>query len=230
MSSIEEKLSVIAQNQQKVYDAGYAKSTNADLAKEEERLRYWDAITYGGKRENYAYAFSYGNYSGIDFIKPIYPVTDAVCLFSRHKGPTLPTNIDLSRIKGAITYLFYYTNLEEIYDVHLPVQSSYFQTFRGSTLLKKIEIIRVNENTTFSATFHLCDSLEEVRFEGIIGNDIEFTESTRLTRETILHVIDHLKDFSSTNISRTLTLGWANLAKLTDEEIQTAIDKGWILK
>ena len=47
---------------------------------------------------------------------------------------------------------------------------------------------------------------------------------TSLTRESLLNIIAGLAEVSE---ARTLTLGSENKAKLTAEEIQVALDKGW---
>lgn len=51
-----------------------------------------------------------------------------------------------------------------------------------------------------------------------------FTNSTLLTAEQLVSIINNLNTVSTT---QTLTLGAVNLAKLTTEQIQIATDKGW---
>jgi hypothetical protein len=61
--TISEKLTAIAENEQKVYDAG--KKTEYD--------RFWDAFQENGKRRQYPYAFSFG-WNDSNF-NPKYPLT-----------------------------------------------------------------------------------------------------------------------------------------------------------
>lgn len=56
--------------------------------------------------------------------------------------------------------------------------------------------------------------------------DISFSMSDKLTHDSIMVVINGLQTVTSTH---TLTLGSTNLNKLTQEEKQVAIDKGWTL-
>ena len=51
-----------------------------------------------------------------------------------------------------------------------------------------------------------------------------FTKSTLLTSEHLMSIINNLVTSEDT---RTLTLGSANLAKLNDEQIAIATNKGW---
>ena len=52
----------------------------------------------------------------------------------------------------------------------------------------------------------------------------DFTKSTLLTSEHLMSIINNLVASENT---RTLTLGSANLAKLNDEQIAIAVNKGW---
>lgn len=102
------------------------------------------------------------------------------------------------------------------------------QTFYGQTKLHTIVkiIVRDDGSNAFQSTFNNCSALENVAFEGTIGNPIDIHWSTKLTHDSLMSIINHLKDGVS---SLTLNLGSTNLAKLTDEEKKIATDKGWTL-
>ena len=57
--------------------------------------------------------------------------------------------------------------------------------------------------------------------------DVDLSSATKLTKESLLNVINEAADVTST--PRTLTFGATNLAKLTDEEKALATNKGWTL-
>ena len=83
--SIAEKLQTIAENEQRVYDAGYAKGqaeggdTTAaydegfEAGKKAEYDAFWDAYQQKGNRSNYSYAFSGSGWTTNNF-KPKYDV------------------------------------------------------------------------------------------------------------------------------------------------------------
>ena len=52
----------------------------------------------------------------------------------------------------------------------------------------------------------------------------DFTYSIKLGHDDLMTIINNLSTVSTT---QTLTLGRTNLAKLTTDEIQIAVDKGW---
>jgi hypothetical protein len=70
------------------------------------------------------------------------------------------------------------------------------------TGLESIEKIIVKETQEFPSWFTYT-SLKEVRFEGVIGEDIKFDYGNRLSRESIINIVEHL---SETALGKTLTL------------------------
>lgn len=75
--------------------------------------------------------------------------------------------------------------------------------------------------------FNGCTSLIEVRFtpESIKYN-LSFTQSSQLSDESIQSILDGLANVSTT---QTLSLNSAVYAKLTEEQKQSATDKGWTI-
>lgn len=75
--------------------------------------------------------------------------------------------------------------------------------------------------------FNGCTSLIEVRFtpESIKYN-LSFTQSSQLSDESIQSILDGLANVST---ARTLALNSAVYAKLTEEQKQSATDKGWTI-
>lgn len=76
-------------------------------------------------------------------------------------------------------------------------------------------------------TFNGCTSLIEVRFTPeSIKQNLSFTQSSQLSDESIQSILDGLANVSTT---RTLSLNSAVYAKLTEEQKQSATDKGWTI-
>lgn len=76
-------------------------------------------------------------------------------------------------------------------------------------------------------TFNGCTSLIEVRFTPeSIKQNLSFTQSSQLSDESIQSILDGLANVTET---RELTLHSEVYAKLTEEQKQSATDKGWTI-
>ena len=90
------------------------------------------------------------------------------------------------------------------------------------------------ELTSFVASqnmFSGCLALENLTVTGTItvnNNDLSLSDSPKLTVESLMSVINALAD-NTGKTTYTVTLGSTNLAKLTDEQKQIAIDKNYTL-
>lgn len=69
--------------------------------------------------------------------------------------------------------------------------------------------------------------------DGVVIKDVHTNsrmhENYYLSTDSLLSVLNHLKDYSNTDESHTLNIGSANLSKLTGEQKSIAINKGWSL-
>lgn len=230
--SISEKLTTIAENQEKVYDAGYEKA-NRD---------FWDYVTQKGKRKVYEQAFSYWD---CEYIHPPYkiiPDKTSRILSMFNANPSLKKvekeYFDLSEAKydwsNYIGYRMFYNcpNLEIIEDINI-LAGKYDNTFAYCPNLKTIEILRVEERSTFYATFFQCYNLQDLTIDGVIGqNGFNVQWSTNLTPVSLRSIIDALKDYSedTSGTQWIVTIGATNYDKLTTEEIEKAERKGWTLQ
>ena len=90
------------------------------------------------------------------------------------------------------------------------------------------------ELTSFVASqnmFYGCSALENLTITGTItvnNNYLNLSYSPKLTVESLMNVINALSD-NTGKTTYTVTLGATNLAKLTDEQKQIAIDKNYTL-
>ena len=173
----------------------------------------WDVITSNNTRTDYYRGFLGW---GCEYIRPPYTIKPT----SRHSASqTFHGNKALKKIEASAfdfsnkerdevntTFGMYYTfadcdSLEEIEDIGLPPDISINAAYANCGKLKKIEIIRVDENTGFSwSAFQGCESLEYLRFEGVIGgtNSLNLAPCKKLTHESLMSVINALKDFNET--------------------------------
>lgn len=206
-----------------------------------EREEFWEANQQGGMRENYQYAyigygFDFDNFYPRYDIRTVGPATAMFFHWSggeRHAdslrdrlkdcGVTLDTSQATS-----VSQLFYNSEITQLPTITLPEGASNTNCFAKNPYLFLIEKVIVGENTTYNNCFAETPNLKEIRFEGVIGqNGLDFSDSPGLTVESLRSVLSCLKTLSGT--TRTLTLGSANLAKLTEEEKAAAAAKGWTL-
>ena len=172
--SIAEKLVTIAENEQKVFEAG----------KRAEYDRFWDDFQQNGNKRNYRNAFF--NWSA-DNYNPKYPII----------------------MTSQANDVFYYCKMTDT-KVDISTTTGMTRCFSACTELVTIRKLTVTENVTYSADcFNDCFKLENITFEGIIGQDISFADSPLLSKASIENIFSVL---SSTVKGKILTL---NLAAVT---------------
>ena len=181
------------------YDEGY---TDGKQAQYDE---FWNAYQQNGNRTNYNNAFfSYGWTS--ETYKPKYPIT-----------------------------VKYGNGIFQQSQITDTIQTITFQSgatgsnvFLSCTSLVTIQPITVTSDIAFIGWFSNCGKLTNITFtqDSQIGNNIDFSASPLLSKESIINIISVL---INTTTKKTLSLGAENLAKLTDEEKAVATEKGWTL-
>lgn len=227
--SIAEKLTTIAENEQRVYDSGY------DKAYKDE----WDKLTNFNKRRFYEYGF-YG--SGYDYIRPPYKLISTsrtLYMFNECRNlKKLEKNyFDLSGTAthntASNTSSLYYTfrlctSLEVIEDIGIPA-NSYYYTFGGCSKLHTIEVMRCKKDATYNHPFNNCPELANITIEGEIGNNISFADCSKLTIESLRSIFSALYDFvgNGETTTSTITLHKDAYDRTPEEVIEEAKGKGW---
>ena len=214
--SIAEKLQIIAENQQKVYDEGY------ETGKQAEYDAFWDKYQSNGNRTFYAKGFAGSGWSNITF-KPKYDMhpTDAERMFS---------DCSITDLKGLLeelgivldfsntTYFNYPFDNSQITRVGIIDTSSvsslnYF--LNNSKHLQYIEkfIFKSDGTQTFtSLTFQSCNSLSDVIFEGCVGQSLS-VQWCPLNLESAKSLINCLKDYSGTDKDGTYKITFSSTTK-----------------
>ena len=224
--SIAEKLNVIAENEQKVYDAGYSQSESD----------FYDIIQDGGNRTDYRHGFM-GWQS--EFLRPKHKVVatgDKRYMFAYNKQLKIVEKdyFDLSKCDRSWGNSYVFDgceSLEEVQDIGLQA-TGYYGTYRGCKNLRIIETHRTGSyGDPYTLTFYGCESLEEIRnIEGEISkNGFDISASNKVTHDTLMRIINALKDYSTSGTTYNITFGTDNLAKLSDTEKAIATQKGWTL-
>lgn len=231
--SIADKLTAIAENVQKVYEAGKA-SGGGDGRYD----AFWDAFQQNGERTEYNSAFI-RDYWSADNFKPKYDlnVVNGTQMFYANTSlrvdlkqllQDLGIELNTSGLTNAMS-MFQNSRFSVIpaLDFRNATNTSY--CFGSCIVTDVIEKLLVSETTPFANTFATANALKEIRFEGVIAGNISFINSQQLTIDSIKNIISCLKDYTEAGTTQTLTLGETNLAKLTDEEKAIATQKGWTL-
>ena len=218
----------------------------------------WESIQAGGKTQTYQQKFESWKFERKTF-KPIYDVrpTQPVRMFyDIHKADSneIFDLEEIEREQGIVFDFSQTTNLQHVFngaeiDVvnvvdarNASATNALYWTFSGvqgdgkefgHPTVKRINKFIVGEKTDrFYMTFYCAYDLEHCVLEGEISkNGFSFGQSSKIDKESILSVLNCLKDYS-TDTSGTkwvVALGTTNLAKLTEAEKAIATEKGWSL-
>lgn len=192
---------------------------------------FWNGFQENGKRSNYQYAFCSRGWTD-DTFKPKYDivlglgysgtnafwecyVTDIAAALER-QGVKLDTTLC-----GYWNYMFQNAKTKRLPALDCSHAMDYnagnglYYTFRNSQV-ETIDNMIVPVNLKYNNTFMECAKLQNIIFEGEIGEDINFKWSTLLTKDSITNIVNTL----STGVSgKTLTLSKTavNNAFTTDE-------------
>ncbi len=221
--SIAEQLTTIAENVPKVYEAG----------KKSEYDKFWDAFQNNGNKTNYYVAF-YGPSWNNDNFKPKYLIkpsslNSAFASCGISGDLTGLCELDTSNCTNFSSAFNGCTGITRVGVIDCRKASGNVQPFKGCTALETIDkIILKSDGTHGLTTLTDCTSLMNITIEGVQGVSCDVS-SCPLIYDSIMSIINALKDYSGSGTTYTLTLGTTNLAKLTDAEKAIATEKGWTL-
>lgn len=231
--TISEKLVKIAENEQKIYDKG-----KADMLSD-----FWDKWQDYGNRTDYDRGFAGWNADMADFLKPKYDIrpTHAYMIFAKNNALTdLPKwcadcgiELDFENCTS-LTYIISDSNVTHIGIVNTTSARSLLSVFYQPQKLTTIDkiVLRTDGNQTFNDGTFICKNLENITFEGTIGNNIWFNYCTKLTTASLLSILTALSKDSTLATGKTITLATAHQAKIEadadcTEQLGAAIAAGW---
>ena len=184
--SIAEKLTTVAENVPKVYEAG-----------QQDVLA---GFTNNYTRTVFEYCFRDSDWSGLDYEKTI-KATSIIAAWQNYKGEYIPANMDCSNLTIAANTAQWTcrwaSKLKYFPDIKIPVVPKYGGTWQGCTSLERIEAVRCDENTVFDATFADCSRLKYVGFLGVIGQDLNMGTCSWLSKDGFIKVFECLSDTAS---------------------------------
>lgn len=238
--SVADKLTIIAENESKVYEAG----------QKAEYDRFWDCFQDNGNRKNYRCAFDYDCWNDETF-KPKYDISLNATKTEYYNTQTFEYSYitDLNKIlndcgvriisSGAewLNGTFRYATITNM-DLDVSSCVSMPMPFYAMDKLKTLSLRNLRSDCIFDRTITFCYALENLSITGTIGtgsggnSSINLQYSNKLTKESLLNIIDCLEDKSTdtSGTAWTVIIGNTNRAKLTKEEIYNATLKGWNLE
>lgn len=222
--SIADKLTTIAENEQKIYDAG----------KKAEYDEFWDDYQNNGDRVDYRYMFAGAGWNDIS-CKPKYNMypTQAWSMFNNSAISHFPVGITIDFSNATdMRSVFANSLITELPIIDLSKSPNCSQLFSYANRLRKIEKLILSTTTaqTFTQAFQGLSKLETLIIEGkISSNSFSVQWSPLLTKESLLSILNALKDYSTdtSGTSWVVALGGDNKTKLTEEELKIAENKGW---
>jgi hypothetical protein len=227
-NTTEERLETIEGNVSKVYEAG--SDTGFEAGKQAEWNAFWDGFQDYGNRTEYNMTFRKWNDA---IFKPKYDIRpiDATQIFNGTNikdiaGALRRAGVVLDFSQCTTFRMAFYTAVIEyipVVDTRAATDDSangaLYYLFASTTILKSIEkiILKPNGSQVFNGTFHWLPNLEEVRFEGVIGqNGLVLKDSTKLSKASIENIISCLSTTTS-GLAVTLSKTAKEAAFTTDE-------------
>ena len=253
--SVAEKLQIIAENQQKVYEAGKAAGGDTEVAynegfddgKQAEYDRFWDDFQQNGTRADYKYAFSGTGWTE-ETLKPKYPIVlvdkssttrSALGMFNYLAWSNGKKTVDMTEICKKIDmsqalsaqYMFQMAYVENV-TLDLSNVTTIYGMFAGNDGGYKNNItLTVSEKcTVYTNAFSYGSPITHLIFTdgSVIAANISLDRSNNLDDESIQSIINALQDRTGMG-AMTVTFHTDVVAKLTDEQATTIMNKNWLI-
>ncbi|MBR5152232.1 MAG: hypothetical protein IKW60_01695 [Clostridia bacterium] len=187
MTNIAEKLTAVAENQQKLFDAG----------KKAEYDAFWDAYQQNGERKSYTNAFAGTGWNQNTFFpRHSIQVVEGYMIFRMHNQGYVSYDLVEHLSQQGITldfstatniqYAFASANLSRIGVINCSSLQSLANAFSSSYIVT-IDRLISHEGLRFDSAFHLAEKLKNITFEGVIDVNLDMHWSP-LTKASIQSV------------------------------------------
>ena len=153
-------------------------------------------------------------------------VTDAAGMFFHCENLTSIPSIDTGKVTNMNNMFASCSKLTTIPLLNTSKVTDMSYMFASCSKLTTIPALDVSNVTNMEEMLYRCQNLTAVSILNI-GSSLDISASTKFTREALVEIIGNLKTVS---VTKTLTMGSTNLAKLTDDDKAIATNKGWTLK
>ena len=235
--SIAEKLTTVAENVPKVYEAG----------KKSEYDKFWDSFQDYGNRVSYAYGFVGWT---LETFKPKYDIRP-----SNYSNLFLNTNIPVdlpayleeigieldlagATASDSATNVFRGSKFTRVGEIPTTMSNNVNSICWGASNLVTIDklILKDDGTQTFAVNnFNSCNKLENLIIEGTIGNNnFNVQWSTKLTAASLLSILTALSKDSTLASGKSITLATEHQAVIEGnaeclEQYNLAISAGWTI-
>lgn len=178
--SIAEKITQIAENQQKIYDKG-VEDGKAQGGGDSFYDTFWDEFQLKGARKDYWGAFSGAGWTDTIF-NPKYP---------------------LDKVGTSHNYMFMNTGITSISQITINA-SNLKQPFYNASNIKTIGTLILPQTVTSGTTpFQGMSALKNIVIDGVLAVSVDFQNSTKLSKASIISIVNAL---SNTKTGASLTL------------------------
>ena len=220
--SYAELVTDIAENVELVFEAG----------QKSEYDRFWDGFQDYGNRRDYDSAFI--NWNDETF-KPKYDIIVkgwSSSLFRKSSITDLKGILEKQGVRldtsesQAILQSFQDSSVTHIPEINATKSTNNNYLFASNSILT-IDKFIVVETTSYTNYTFLCEILESVIFEGVIGqNGLSVSSCTKLSHESLMSIKRALKSGVS-GLTVTFSTKHKEDGKLTDSDIAEISAKGW---
>lgn len=230
--TVAEKLAVVAENEQKVFAAGYAKGKaegggggDTDVAyqqgvadgKQAEYDKFWDTFQKNGEETNYRSAFAYARWKDETF-NPKYVIkpTTANNIFYESGITNLAgcSKLDFSNCTEMDNFARF-AKIKEFPPLDVSKVKALSSAFRDPYGLERLTLNNMQSACTFVSTFTNATHLAELRITGTVGQSIDLHWSP-LNKDSVLSCISVLSD-TSTGVTASFKKTAVNAVFTTDE-------------
>ena len=152
-------------------------------------------------------------------------VTNMEDMFSNCSALTTIPHLNTSKVMNMRSMFYNCTALTTVPLLDTTHTTGMSYMFYGCSSLTEIPAFNVRYLNDNNSMFNGCSSLTAIHMTGM-AISFDISASTLFTTEALHEIIDNLATVSS---SKTLTMGSTNLAKVSEEHITIANNKGWTL-
>lgn len=233
--------SISTESDDGAYDRGYA---DGELAgRENQQNDFWDTFQNNGNRNDYQFGFGGWGWTDETFkpkynIQPVY----AMRIFAHSKITDLKNildnsgvTLDFSKMTSGFEILLNST-ITHMGVIDFTSMNNVNQVFYQAKSLISIEKLMLksdgSQGFASSTTFGGCSALTHMIVEGTIGQNNFNIQWSDLDIESLVSILNALAD-KSADTSGTewkVKIGATNKAKLTEEQLLVAKNKGWAVE
>ena len=178
---------------------------------------FWDSFQDNGTRYHWNYAFGNQGWKD-DIYNPKYRIGDKSKNYRIQYANNMFQN---SQIKDTKHYLDFSRLSSQAQGV--------FDYCRNLITIQTLTVAEIN---TYSNWFRNCVALENITFEGVIGQNISFADSPLLSQDSVKNIISHLKNYNEEGVTKpteTPSLTLYNNFQISDAIAINVTLKGWNL-